>query len=140
MWDFDRRGSTVRVYDAIKVIDPSSLEDTNDIVEPKLVESTKPVPEWIKENVKWWADGQIEDSTFTAGIGFLIQENIIDIEVLPNVSKDPDEIDNQDEEIVVIKVPEWIKNNAQWWADELLSEADFLNGIKYLVEKGIIPI
>ena len=35
-------------------------------------------------------------------------------------------------------IPEWIKNNTKWWADGLLTEEDFLNGIKYLVEKEII--
>lgn len=40
----------------------------------------------------------------------------------------------QDEE----KIPDWIKNNAGWWADGLISEDDFLNGIKWLVENGII--
>ena len=38
------------------------------------------------------------------------------------------------------KIPEWIKNNAGWWSDGLIEEEDFLNGIKYLVEKGIIKI
>ena len=42
------------------------------------------------------------------------------------------------EEESVTAVPEWIKNNAGWWADGLLTEEDFLNGIKYLVENEII--
>ena len=36
------------------------------------------------------------------------------------------------------QVPDWVRNNAKWWADGLISEYDFLNGIKYLVEQGII--
>ncbi len=35
-------------------------------------------------------------------------------------------------------VPDWIKNNAGWWADGLISEDDFVNGLKWLVENGII--
>ena len=38
------------------------------------------------------------------------------------------------------KIPGWIKNNAGWWADGIISEDDFVNGIKYLVEKGIIQV
>jgi len=141
MWDFDRRGTTMKVYDAIEVVDPTLLEEIPETYNSEsVVDSTPPVPEWIKENVKWWADGQIEDSTFTAGIGYLIQEKIIDVEVLPNVSKDPDEKEEIQEEIIVSSVPEWIKNNAKWWADGLLSEDDFLNGIKYLVENKIITL
>ena len=39
-----------------------------------------------------------------------------------------------------VGVPDWIKTNAGWWADGLISEDDFLNGMKYLVEKGIIKV
>jgi len=37
-------------------------------------------------------------------------------------------------------VPAWVKNNARWWTDGLLSDDDFVNGIKYLVEQGIILV
>ena len=37
-------------------------------------------------------------------------------------------------------VPSWIKNNAGWWADGKISDQDFVKGIQYLVEKGIIKI
>jgi len=38
------------------------------------------------------------------------------------------------------KVPAWVKNNAEWWAKGLISDDDFLKGIEYLVENGIISI
>ena len=38
------------------------------------------------------------------------------------------------------KVPAWVKNNAGWWANDLISEYDFLNGIKYLIKEGIIHV
>jgi len=37
-------------------------------------------------------------------------------------------------------IPPWVKNNAGWWADGQISEDDFVNGIKYLVKKGIIKV
>jgi len=37
-------------------------------------------------------------------------------------------------------VPDWIKNNAGWWADGLITEDDFVKGIQYLVEQGIIRV
>ena len=37
------------------------------------------VPEWVKNNAGWWADGQIPDSAFIDGIEFLIKEGIIKI-------------------------------------------------------------
>ena len=37
------------------------------------------VPDWIKNNAGWWADGQIPDSAFVKGIQYLIKEGIIDV-------------------------------------------------------------
>ena len=37
-------------------------------------------------------------------------------------------------------IPGWIKNNAKWWADGQISEDDFVGGIKWLVEQGIIKV
>ena len=35
-------------------------------------------------------------------------------------------------------VPEWIKNNAGWWADGSIDDETFVQGIEYLVKNGII--
>ena len=35
------------------------------------------IPEWIKNNAAWWADGQIDDSTFVQGIQYMIKNEII---------------------------------------------------------------
>ena len=37
-------------------------------------------------------------------------------------------------------VPEWIKNTALWYGQGSISEAEFLNAIKFLVEEGILVI
>ena len=37
-------------------------------------------------------------------------------------------------------IPLWIKNNAGWWADDQISDNDYLSGIQYLVTNGIIKI
>ena len=41
------------------------------------------VPVWIKNNAKWWSEGQIDDGTFVSGIQFLMTKKIIDIPDLP---------------------------------------------------------
>jgi len=38
------------------------------------------------------------------------------------------------------KVPEWVKNNAEWWYLGALSEDEFLASIEYLVKEGIIQV
>ena len=35
------------------------------------------IPTWIKNNAKWWSEGQIGDSDFISGIKYLIENNIL---------------------------------------------------------------
>ena len=37
-------------------------------------------------------------------------------------------------------IPDWIRNNAIWWSQGLITEDEFISGIKYLVEQGIIKV
>ena len=37
-------------------------------------------------------------------------------------------------------VPSWVKNNAGWWADGTIADSDFVTGIQYLIEQGIISV
>lgn len=86
------------------------------------------IPEWVKNNVAWWADGTIEDQEFLFGIQFLINEQIL---VIP-----PTSISDEKSE----KIPEWVKNNGKWWTEGMISDAEFLNNIQYLVANGIISV
>ena len=37
-------------------------------------------------------------------------------------------------------VPSWIKNTAGWWADDQISETEFVNSMEYLIDSGIIHL
>jgi len=37
-------------------------------------------------------------------------------------------------------IPEWIKNNAKWWSEGSISEADYITSLEYLITNGIIQI
>jgi uncharacterized protein YjbI with pentapeptide repeats/lysophospholipase L1-like esterase len=37
-------------------------------------------------------------------------------------------------------VPDWVKNTAGWWADDAISETEFVNAIEYLVKEDIIRV
>ena len=37
-------------------------------------------------------------------------------------------------------VPSWIKNTAGWWADDQISETEFVNSMEYLIDSGIIQL
>jgi len=37
-------------------------------------------------------------------------------------------------------IPLWIRNNAEWWAASLISDKDFVKGLEYLIQKGILQV
>ena len=37
-------------------------------------------------------------------------------------------------------IPEWVKNNASWWSDRQISQTEFVNGLEFLINEGIIYI
>jgi len=37
-------------------------------------------------------------------------------------------------------IPAWIKNNAGWWADGVIDDDSFVQGIQYLIKEGIMEI
>ena len=48
------------------------------------------IPDWIKNNAGWWADGLIDDNSFVSGIQWLISNGIIMLELEIN-NQEPDE-------------------------------------------------
>ena len=93
------------------------------------------IPEWVKNVADWWANGEVSETEFLTGISYLINNNIIRLDFMPCSIK------NESQTISSAKlIPDWVKNNARWWSEELIEDADFVNGIKYLIEKQIIGI
>jgi len=39
-----------------------------------------------------------------------------------------------------LKIPDWIKNNAGWWAADQITDSDFSLGIEFMINDGIIVI
>ncbi|MGQ0795630.1 MAG: hypothetical protein ACT4N5_05550 [Nitrosopumilaceae archaeon] len=85
------------------------------------------IPIWVKNNAKWWSNGEIDDKTFAGGIQFMIKEGIIRIPLAEN-----------NEPSKEVKIPDWIRNNAKWWSIGEIDDKTFANGIQYLVKTGII--
>ncbi|NNM36577.1 MAG: peptidase, partial [Nitrosopumilus sp.] len=90
--------------------------------------SNPPIPDWIKNNAKWWSSSTVSDSEFIDALEYLIQSGLITV--------------NSDAKISISEqtIPDWIKNNAKWWSEGQISDEDFVKSIQYLVKKGIIRI
>ena len=37
-------------------------------------------------------------------------------------------------------IPDWVRNNAGWWSERLISDKEFANGLQYLIANGIISV
>jgi len=92
------------------------------------------IPDWIKNVAGWWANGVISENEFVTGIEYLINNNIILLNFVPC----NDKIQSQYGDTK--SVPGWIKNNANWWSENLIGDTDFINGLQYLIEHKIIKI
>ena len=85
------------------------------------------IPDWIKVNALWWANGLADEETFLTGLEFMIKEKIIAI---------PDNVDPNTKPAI----PEWFKNTATWWAEDKIENITFVNGLQNLIDRNIIKI
>ena len=86
------------------------------------------IPIWVKNNAKWWSEGQIGDSEFVQGIQYLVKHEIVKIPQTPSDSN------------LSQQIPSWVKTNAGWWASGQISDNEFVKGLEYLVSNGIIRV
>ena len=100
------------------------------------------IPGWIKNVASWWANGEISESEFLTGIEYLINNNIISLSFIPCsiIPEDQDVPDGLTHIIAAELVPNWVKNNAKWWSEDLIGDTDFINGLDYLITEQIIKI
>ena len=38
------------------------------------------------------------------------------------------------------QIPDWVKNNAGWWANDEIPDTAFIDGIEYLIKQEIIVV
>ncbi len=93
----------------------------------KIYGNTPVIPKWIKNLAQWWAEDKIKDKEFIQGLHFLIENEIIQIQIIPTTHQ-------------TNEVPLWIKENARWWSEDKINDQDFTLGIQYMMENGIIDI
>ncbi len=92
-------------------------------------EQTIVIPSWVKNNAKWWSQGQVGDSEFVKGIQYLIQSGIMKIPPTQAGTGSASQ-----------GIPSWVKNNAAWWSEGQISDSEFVKGIQYMISSGIITI
>ena len=96
-----------------------SIQDTGEVS----------IPFWIRDLAKMWVtEPLVTDKDFGRAIGYLIQHEIIKI---PYTEPEGD---------VITNIPDWVKNNAEWWVTGKISDTEFTVALQYLIKKGIILV
>jgi len=122
-------------------------------------ETSQSVPDWVKNTAGWWAEDVISETEFVNAIAYLIKVGIISVES----SKSPELIaemwvngDINDDEFLAnveqlietgnvsipdnsvtktSQLPDWLVNNAGWWAARIFTNSDFDFDPGYVKEK-----
>ena len=87
------------------------------------------LPYWIRDLAKLWInEPTVTDKDFARALEYLIEKGIISIPYTePGIE-------------TVSSIPEWVKNNAEWWIEGKISDTEFTLALQYLVKIGIITV
>ena len=94
------------------------------------------IPQWIKNSVKWWAEGKINEHDFILGIQHLIRQGILN----PPSPENQTVEDYEENQALGVKIPNYVKQNALWWSQDKITDDEFFDGVRYLIKKGILVI
>ncbi|AJM93017.1 MULTISPECIES: phosphate ABC transporter substrate-binding protein PstS [Nitrosopumilus] len=39
-----------------------------------------------------------------------------------------------------LEIPKWIRDNAKWWSEGLITDQDYINGLQFLIKEGILKV
>jgi len=85
------------------------------------------IPQTIKQFSIEWLNDKMLDGYLIDAFQKYVDTELIDI---------PFEIN--DENILKIDIPDWVKNVVYWWVQEVISDKDFAQVINYLIDENII--
>lgn len=95
----------------------------------KIIDSGRiAIPPQYKTLVTSWPNHMIDTKAYAALIQELIHFDIINA---PNY---------QEQKTIPTNIPSWLKVNAKWWADDLITDDEFGQSIQYLIQKGTVSV
>ena len=39
-----------------------------------------------------------------------------------------------------LEIPQWIRDNAKWWSEGLITDQDYINGLQFLIQQGVLKV
>jgi len=134
--EFDRCPTAAEIYNDFEDEDgcpdyPASNKKSKKSLEPKQVE-TIDIPNWIRNNVKWWVVGSTASTDFTSkGVVYMINEEMIHLESPVPYGKSI---------YFGGDGPNWFKAYAEAWADGEVTNTEFLEKIQILIDTNVLRI
>ena len=119
------------------VVIPSTVTEDDSLTQSTLIKfstqnqtgQTIVIPQWIKNNAKWWQQGQIDDSSICIrnSIYHKTRSNSTSTNLIKSTK-------------FWCHHTSWVKTNAGLWADGQIDDQTFASGIQYLIKIGIISV
>ena len=113
-------------------IENNENDDVSTLTTEEERSSSSVIPLQFKNHAALWTEGQIGDDSFVQSIEHLIKDGIISVSSSYTVS--------DSEDIITREIPQWTKNNIDWWLQGLISDDVFLQNVEYLIENEIIVV
>jgi hypothetical protein len=132
-------------------IETITPEETNSGTFTKKIGNLYDYPNYVKSGVNVSArayniinmqiTSQKTDIMLSGVLSNITQSGIVWLYVFGNDEKSQTKIQaSETPKIKSLEIPSWIKNNAKWWSEGTIADLDFVLGIKFLIEHGIIVI
>ncbi|MGI0041691.1 MAG: hypothetical protein ACRD94_06985, partial [Nitrosopumilaceae archaeon] len=132
----------------IMIVDEIKPEETNDGAFTKKMGSLNDYPEYIKSgiHVTLRASNLINtefsspnsDIILSGNLANKTQSGIAWLYIFGNTEKES--VSKAKPQTESVKIPAWVKRTAGWWADDTITSTEFLKGIEYLIQEGIILV
>jgi len=115
-----------------------SLIGSSILIPNSFAQEETEIPKWIKNVAGWWAVNEISEKEFLVAIEYLINNDIIHISFLPcgGAAAMAASVPTLEAKLI----PDWVKNNAGWWADGQIDDSSFVSGLQWLISNGIMKI
>lgn len=131
LWIKDKRNYVVNVSSESTIenfnVHAVEFEDMIESVQIEILPKKNSLPHWVKIDSGLWALGNISDKKFKSSLGYIITEKIIDRPEIFGTKY-----------FETTKFPEWLETAARAYAENKITEKEYVECIQYLVDSRII--
>ena len=107
------------------------------LLPPVNAQSNPIMPDWFKNNAKWWGEGLISDSDMINALESLMIQDVIPLDRFVTSSG----IEHTAGVLAggtLTQIPDYQKNVFGYWSEGIVSDDEIINSIGYLMSTGII--